>query len=295
MALRIVVTDLDATLLDRDTYSWEPARPALDRLRAAGIPCVFVSSKTRAEVEYWRREIGNTHPFVVENGGALVVPRDYFPGPVPGSVVRDGAVTVEWGTAYAVLVDALKNAAARSGCTVRGFSEMSVAEVASACALPEDQARLAMLREYDEPFTVPDPARAAALRAAIEEQGYHWTSGGRFEHITGDNDKGRAVRALLELYGRTDGDIVSVGLGDGLNDIPLLTSVTIPVVMPSPQSAGQSVDQSADQSADPSENPSADPSAEMTRLVPQAGVAAGPGPEGWNRAVLSLLAGPLRP
>lgn len=271
MALRIVVTDLDATLLDRDTYSWEPAQPALERLRAENIPCVFVSSKTRAEVEYRRRQIGNTHPFIVENGGALVIPRDYFPEPVPGSVVRSGAITVEWGTAYAVLVDALRNAAARSLCKVRGFSEMTVAEVARACALPEDQARLAMIREYDEPFTVQDPARAAALRAAIEAQEFHWTSGGRFEHITGDNDKGRAVRALLELYGRTYGDVVSVGLGDGLNDVPLLTSVTIPVVMPSPQSA------------------------EIMRLVPHALAAAGPGPEGWNRAVLSLLAGPLRP
>jgi mannosyl-3-phosphoglycerate phosphatase len=271
MAFRIVFTDLDGTLLDRDTYAWEPARPALERLRAGDIPCIFVTSKTRAEVEYWRHTIGNTHPFIVENGAALVVPRDYFPAPLPGSVLRDGAATIEWGTAYAVLIDALKSAAAQTTCRVRGFSEMSVAEVASACALPEQQAHLATMREYDEPFIVLDPARAAALRAAIEARGFHWTSGGRFEHITGENDKGRAARTLLDLYRRTYGDIVSVGLGDSLNDIPLLQSVTIPVVMPSPQMA------------------------EMMRLVPGAAVADGPGPEGWNRAVLSLLAGQLRP
>jgi mannosyl-3-phosphoglycerate phosphatase len=274
MAFRIVFTDLDGTLLDHDTYSWEPARPALERLRASGIPCVFVSSKTRAEVEHWRHEMGITHPFIVENGAALVIPQGYFPAPIPGGVVRNGAVTIEWGTAYAVLVDALKLAAARTNCRVRAFSEMSVAEVVRACALPEDQARLAKIRKYDEPFIVLDPARAASLRTAIEAQGFHWTSGGRFEHITGDNDKGRAVRALLELYGRAHCGVVSVGLGDSLNDIPLLTSVTIPVVMPSPQSAEHS--------------------AEMLRLVPHATVAGSPGPEGWNRAVLSLLAGQLR-
>ena len=264
MAFRIVVTDLDGTLLDQDTYAWEPARPALDRLRAERIPCVFVTSKTRAEVEYWRRGIGNTHPFIIENGGALVVPQDYFPAPLPG------ATTIEWGAAYAVLVDALKNAAASTGCQVRGFSEMSVAEVADACGLPEEQARLAKMRDYDEPFLVIDPTRTAALRAAIAAQGFRCTSGGRFEHITGDNDKGRAVSALLRLYRQTYGDVISVGLGDGLNDIPLLASVTLPVVMPSPQMA------------------------EMLQLVPHAMVADGPGPEGWNRAVLSALAGRLR-
>jgi mannosyl-3-phosphoglycerate phosphatase len=265
MAFRIVVTDLDGTLLEHDTYSWDSARPALDRLRAESIPCIFVTSKTRAEVEYWRRETGNTHPFIVENGGALVIPQGYFPAPLPG-----GATTIEWGAAYAVLVDALKAAAARTGCNVRGFSDMSLAEVAHACALPEEQARLATMREYDEPFVVLDPARTAALRAAIEAQGLRWTTGGRFEHITGDNDKGRAVRALMELYRQTYGDVVSVGLGDGLNDIPLLKSITIPVVIPSRRRA------------------------EMMRLVPRAVAADGPGPLGWNHAVLSLLAGQLR-
>ena len=34
----VLFTDLDGTLLDRDTYSWEAARPALDRLIQKGIP-----------------------------------------------------------------------------------------------------------------------------------------------------------------------------------------------------------------------------------------------------------------
>ena len=274
MAFKIVVTDLDGSLLDPATYSWEPARPALDRLRAGNIPCIFVTSKTRAEVEHWRRDTGNTHPFIVENGGALIVPANYFPAPpaglsIRGGMARDGATIIEWGTAYAVLVDALQHAAAQTNCPVRSFSEMSVAEVASACALPEEQARLARMREYDEPFLVLDPARGAALRARIEARGLRWTSGGRFEHITGDNDKGRAVRALLDIYRRTQGNVISVGLGDGLNDIPLLKSVTLPVVMPSPQCA------------------------EILHLVPTAVVADRPGPEGWNRAILVLLAGQL--
>lgn len=34
----LVFTDLDGTLLDHDTYSWEAARPALDRLKRQQVP-----------------------------------------------------------------------------------------------------------------------------------------------------------------------------------------------------------------------------------------------------------------
>jgi len=267
MAFRIVLTDLDGTLLDRDTYCWEPARPALERLRAENVPCVFASSKTRAEIEYWRKEMGNTHPYIAENGAALVVPRNQFKTPPSGVVLRNGSIVVEWGTPYRVLVEVLATAARASGCRVRGFSAMDISEIARCCELNLEQARLAKLREYDEAFTVLDPERAGALRAAIEARGLRWTSGGRFEHLTGDNDKGRAVRMVLELYRRAHGDVDSIGLGDSLNDAAMLACVSLPVVMPS------------------------DRAEEVKRLAPRAAVAASAGPEGWNSAVLRWLDG----
>ena len=47
----LVFTDLDGTLLDYDTYAFDAAEPALDRLRRERIPFVLCSSKTRAEIE----------------------------------------------------------------------------------------------------------------------------------------------------------------------------------------------------------------------------------------------------
>ena len=65
----IVFTDLDGTLLDHETYSLEPARPALDRLASEGIPLILASSKTAAEIDRLRAEIGCADfPAIVENG-----------------------------------------------------------------------------------------------------------------------------------------------------------------------------------------------------------------------------------
>ena len=45
----VIFTDLDGCLLDRETYSFEPAQAALRLIREKKIPLVLVSSKTRVE------------------------------------------------------------------------------------------------------------------------------------------------------------------------------------------------------------------------------------------------------
>ena len=79
----VIFTDLDGTLLDARNYSWRAAQPALDQLRRRRVPVVFCTSKTRAEILPLREELRNADPFVAENGGAIYVPRSYFPFPLP--------------------------------------------------------------------------------------------------------------------------------------------------------------------------------------------------------------------
>ncbi|MBP1733392.1 MAG: mannosyl-3-phosphoglycerate phosphatase, partial [Deltaproteobacteria bacterium] len=67
----VIFTDLDGTLLDSMTYSFEPARPALRKLKDLGIPLIICSSKTRLEIERYRQEFGSLYPFVAENGGGI--------------------------------------------------------------------------------------------------------------------------------------------------------------------------------------------------------------------------------
>jgi mannosyl-3-phosphoglycerate phosphatase len=219
----VVFTDLDGTLLDEETYSWKAAEPALVLLRERGIPWVIVTSKTRAEVEVLRERMDNRHPFIVENGGAAFIPSGYFPFPAPE--------VLEFGTPYAVLTAALDEASLASGCRVQAFHTMNDAEVAGACGLPIEDARLARQRGYDEPFTVIDVEKTDALLAELERRGLRWTRGGRFHHALGNNDKGVAVAALLELFGRAYGEVDSIGLGDSPNDAEFLRLMDTPVLV----------------------------------------------------------------
>ena len=86
----VVFTDLDGTLLDHETYSYGPAQEALDLLERKRIPLILCSSKTRAEIELIQLDLRLRHPFISENGGAIFMPRAYFPFTPEGTRVSRG-------------------------------------------------------------------------------------------------------------------------------------------------------------------------------------------------------------
>jgi len=264
-AMDLVFTDLDGTLLHPETYCWRAARPAMQRLEQRGTPWILVTSKTRAEVEFWRAKLDHQHPFIVENGGAAFVPEGYFPKPVPGATQQGPYEVLEWGASYGALVADLGTCSERSRCRVWGFHDMTPHEVAAACDFPLEQAVLAKQRQYDEPFLVRDPELAGRLACAIEELGRRWTRGGRFWHILGTNDKAGAVLALSALFERHYGPVRTIGLGDGMNDVSFLGAVNVPVLIRSGQTT------------------------RLKTLVPRGIASRRAGPEGWNDAVLSLI------
>ncbi len=263
----VVFTDLDGTLLDHETYSFEAAGPALGRLKELGVPVVLCTSKTRMETEAWRERLQNRHPFIVENGGALFVPPDYFPMELQASARRDAYEVFELGDPYEDLVDTLRAAAIESRCRARGFHDLTVEETAVCCGLPVEQAARAKQREYDEPFEILD-AGSDRLLAGIERRGKRWTRGGRFYHIMGGSDKGRCVELAADLYRQAFGAVKTVGLGDGMNDAAFLKVVDIPIVIRSATST------------------------KLQPMIRGARVTDCPGPEGWNRAILDLLRDP---
>ena len=65
----VIFSDLDGSLLNHSDYSYSEARPALERVIRNQVPLIFVTSKTRPEVEVLHREMQIEEPFVVENGG----------------------------------------------------------------------------------------------------------------------------------------------------------------------------------------------------------------------------------
>jgi mannosyl-3-phosphoglycerate phosphatase family protein len=224
----IIVTDLDGTLLDSKTYSFEEARPALELIKKKHVPLVLCSSKTQAELGVWRIRLENRHPFIVENGGGIFIPEGYFPFPVEGET-RNGYRVISLGMPYAGIREQFTRLRDKLKIPVTGFGDMTPDDVAALTGLSHDEAVLAKQREYEEPFVFPGAADERMLQA-IEASGLRWTQG-RLFHLMGNHHKGKAVALLRTLFERAKGPAIVAGLGDSLNDLPFLLAVDHPVLV----------------------------------------------------------------
>lgn len=267
----LIFTDLDGTLLDYDTYDFSSALPALATLRAANVPLILCSSKTRAELEYWKEQLNINHPLISENGGVLAIPEGYFKQPFEFQEEQNGYQLIVLGESYAKLRTALTKIAKRAYLPLVGFGDMTIAQVAQRSGLPIEQAARAKIREANEPFFIDrdfDDEAVKRLEEAATKAQLRITRGGRFFHLTGESDKGLAARRLIELYQAAWSEpIQTIGLGDSPNDVPLLQVVDIPIIV-----------QKKSGEIDP-----------MLQAQVEAEQTIQSGPAGWNETILEIL------
>ncbi len=256
----LIMTDLDGTLLDHESYHWEAARPALQRLAAANIPVIINSSKTAAEIRELRGRLNNNWPFVAENGAFVVISPEFSGNP------REQTVT--FGATLADIHRTLDQLRA-DGFRFRSFRDMSVAELAALTSLPASRAQLARQRSGTEPLVWQGSEPSLVqFEVALQAAGLRLVRGGRFFHVMGPFDKADGVRFLLGNYReRFAGErVVAIGLGDSPNDQQMLEAVDVPVIIRGVRSDRVIL-------------PSARHGIRSLK----------PGPEGWNECVLNLL------
>jgi mannosyl-3-phosphoglycerate phosphatase len=267
----VIFTDLDGTLLDYKTYSFEKALPALALIRQKNVPLVICSSKTRKEIEYYRERLGNDHPFISENGGGIYMPKDYFifPAGSSGFQIREenGYRVIRLGAKYSDLRKVIETLR-QEGFKVKGFGDMTAEEISVVADMNVYEADMAKERDFDEPFIFEGgEAETQRLFERIRSEGFSVTQG-RFFHLLGESDKGKAVSILIEFYRRKLGEIMTIALGDSPNDIPMLENVDRPIVVRKPDGTY-------------------DPRIDLPGLERSDGI----GPDGWNRTVLAVITG----
>ncbi|WP_404361725.1 HAD-IIB family hydrolase [Marinobacter sp.] len=268
----IIFTDLDGTLLDHDTYDWSPAKPALEELEKHRIPLILNSSKTTAELQRLRREIGNHHPYIAENGAVLVIPAGYF-----GSADADADAgdsdsdeIIRFGSPRQDLLEVLGRLR-EDGYSFLGFNDMSVEQLAAETGLDPASAALAKKRLATEPVLWQgNQMEIDGFRRALEQEDLKLVKGGRFFHVMGAFDKARPIGALMKRYQSfyAGEELVSVALGDGPNDRPMLEEADIAVVIRAARP--EPLVLSEDHSVMYSDRK---------------------GPEGWKQCVMTILAG----
>ncbi len=248
----LVFTDLDGTLLNHHDYSYDDARPALERLRLADIPIILTTSKTAAEVEALRSELDNHDPYIVENGSL------YFAGDHEPEYLAPH---------YDETLAALHELREHYAFPFRGFADMDDSAVAEATGLKLVDARRSRRRLSSEPILWDgDDARLGEFEERLSKIGFRLLRGGRFYHVLGARaGKDHAMRSIAAGYAGGE-DVLTVALGDSPNDADMLESASVAVVIPA--ATGKRLE---------------------LKRTERTIYAAQPGPAGWNTAVQRIL------
>ncbi|GAB4539931.1 MAG: mannosyl-3-phosphoglycerate phosphatase-related protein [Pleurocapsa sp.] len=214
----IVVTDLDGTLLDHQTYDFTPALNAIARLKKQEIPVIFNSSKTQAEISQLRDELHNREPFVCENGGVLCVEdkREYL------------------GVPRSEFLGSLEIIKQQLHLNYESFAEATVEDVVRWTSLSKADAIKAMKREATEPLLWHDTeGKLDTFRQQLQGLKLQCVKGGRFYHVMGTFNKASCFDKLKAYYAqRWQEEIKIVALGDSQNDLPMLEQADFAIVIP---------------------------------------------------------------
>jgi len=158
-----------------------------------------------------RGDFSNSAPFVVENGSAI-----FFSG-------DDKKVLGRTRDEINEVLNGL-----RSQYRFTSFLDLGLGGIIEHTGLPESSARLAGEREFSEPLVWQDDEKnLASFREAVAEQGLETLEGGRFLHILGKTDKGRALALLRDHFSAE----CVIALGDSPNDIAMLEEADIACVI----------------------------------------------------------------
>ena len=67
----LIFTDLDGSLLHRDTFKFDEIKDYLKQLISKGIFIIPNTSKTEKEILEFNNELGSSLPYISENGSAI--------------------------------------------------------------------------------------------------------------------------------------------------------------------------------------------------------------------------------
>jgi Cof subfamily protein (haloacid dehalogenase superfamily) len=231
--VRLVVTDMDGTLLDGDGRIPDSLWPLLDRMREARVVFAPASGRQYATLRHLFAPAAAGMPFIAENG-TLVVQDDEEVSSTPldratveslvprlrayaASGADMGAVVCGKKAAYTERSDAAFLAEAH-----RYYERLEVVE--DALAADDVIIKLALL-DFDgsEHGTAVEIADLRATHQVVVS-GEHWV-----DVMPRDIDKGVAVRALQEALGVTPAQ--TAVFGDYLNDLEMLDAAEFSFAM----------------------------------------------------------------
>lgn len=200
----VVYCSVDSFLSSRGKflYGFDQFQAELDRLE---IPCVWLSARSRLQLDDPRRRIGHAEPFVAEDGCAVYLPEDYFHLKFSKTVRLGRFTCIPVAKQQPAAEEALDALSEESGVPVVSLQSLSSRELAQNIGLPTHEAELARQRDFDRLFFFAGASEddlkrfknlAQQKKIALREHGVFWS-------LAVGADAQSCIREIGDLYDRS--------------------------------------------------------------------------------------------
>lgn len=176
----------------------------LDSLFDLGIPCVWISTRNRLQLDSSFRKSGHGEPFIAEGGSCIYFPQDYF-HLRPAHTVRLGRfIAIPVAKPRPAAAEALELLSEQTGITVVPLRSLSPRELVQNTGLPRNDADLVRQRDFDELFFFAGASdenirhfqqQAKDLKISVRPSGSMWS-------VAVDASVATCIRELRKLYDR---------------------------------------------------------------------------------------------
>ena len=220
----LIFTDLDGTLLHRDTFKFDEIKDYLKQLISNGIFVIPNTSKTEKEILEFINELGSNLPFISENGAAIYgldLLNANFPKKLILSREKDN------------LLNIFKNIVPinfQNKC--RWLSEMDKKNQSLILGLEENKLKIALDRKYTIPLIFKGTKNEKTqLAKIIKNEGLFLQDGGRVINLTDKVNKARALQVFVRFYKKYQKNIKTIAVGDNYNDLDMLKTSDFPCLV----------------------------------------------------------------
>ena len=220
----LIFTDLDGSLLHRDTFKFDEVKDYLIQLISKGIFIIPNTSKTEKEILEFLNDLGSSLPFISENGAAingLDLLNTNFPKELILSREKENLLSIFKNTVPKNL---------QSKC--KWLSDMNKIKQSLIFGLKDKKLNMALDRKYTIPFLFEGTKNEKnELSKIIKDRDLYLQEGGRVINLTDKVSKSKSMNIFMRFFKRNNKNVKTIAVGDNFNDLDMLKNSDIPCLV----------------------------------------------------------------
>ena len=220
----LIFTDLDGTLLHRDSFKFDEIKVYIRQLISKGIFIIPNTSKTEKEILEFNYDLGSSLPYISENG-ASINGLDLLNKDLPQQLILSREKEI--------LLDIFKKTVSlnlQNKC--KWLFEMDTQKQSLILGLKHKKLKMALDRKYTIPFIFyGNKSQKKELSKILKYKGLFLQEGGRVIHLTDRVNKAKALKVFVRFFKKNNKNVKTIAVGDNYNDLDMLKTCDFPCLV----------------------------------------------------------------